>query len=160
MGTRNVDGWVNGRVKRWTHLHRQAVSCGSKTRRHSRKPLDQHLQNHQVTTTTATMLLSLLTAYYKKNHVNVINVTFSPKRWKSRLQPNLNRQLLVFHSLLKILKNLNADILDPRTGIARPLIGVSMAGQAPFDGDRWWCSQLGFYDEMKITKDGALCIIS
>ena len=132
-------------------MHKQAVSCGSKTRRHSRKPLDQHLQNHQVTTTTATMLLSLLTAYYKKNHVNVINVTFSPRRWKSRLQPNLNRQLFVFHSLLKITmvktifsitmvsislrKNLNADILDPRTGIARPLIGVSMAGQAPFDGN-------------------------
>ena len=51
------------------------------------------------------------------------------------LRKNLNRQLLVFLSLLKITKNLNADILDPRTGIARPLIGVSMAGQAPFDGN-------------------------
>lgn len=27
--------------------------------------------------------------------------------------------------------NLKADILDPRTGIARPLTGVSIGGQAP-----------------------------
>ena len=30
--------------------------------------------------------------------------------------------------------NLKADILDPRTGIARPLTGVSIGGQAP---DGW-----------------------
>ena len=30
--------------------------------------------------------------------------------------------------------NLKADILDPRTGIARPLTGVSIGGQAPNEG--------------------------
>ena len=68
--------------------------------------------------------------------------TFSPRRWKSRLQPNLAIETFILcspylFSISLLLDenggwwNLKADILDPRTGIARPLTGVSIGGQAP-----------------------------
>ena len=128
-----ADSWVV-----WTHLHKREAFCGSKSHRHSRKPSNIH--HCQAPSQVLKMTC-------ETNNGQESNI------WMSKASPSLQEdgshdcnqtwnQNLLFstffgRSLLFLIQtkrwptNLKADILEPLTGIARPLIGVSIAGQAP-----------------------------
>ena len=96
---KDADSWVI-----WTHLHKREAFRGSKSHRHSRKPSNIH--HCQAPS-------QVLKMTYAKNNQNVkcetnngqmsniwmskAIITFSPRRWKSRLQPNLKSKFTLSH---------------------------------------------------------------
>ena len=138
---KDADSWVV-----WTHLHKREAFRGSKSHRHSRKPSNIH--HCQAPSQVLKMTCETNNGQMSNIWMSKAIITFSPRRWKSRLQPNLKSNFTLFHLLWKNLlffiqikrwpTNLKADILEPLTGIARPLMGVSIAGQAPAHRKSIW----------------------
>ena len=79
----------------WTHLHKREAFRGSKSHQHSRKPSNIH--HCQAPSQVLKMTYETNNGQESNIWISKAFITFSPRRWKSRLQPNLKSKFTLFH---------------------------------------------------------------
>ena len=106
---KDADSWVV-----WTHLHKREAFRGSKSYQHSRKPSNIH--HCQAPSQVLKMTCETNNGQESNIWMSKAFITFSPRRWKSRLQPNLKSRFTLFHLFLgKVFCFLFRQKGDPQT---------------------------------------------